>query len=1112
MRSVPLPALACAAAIAFVVAFARDHEPAPYAIVALALAAFGLLLVRSKRPLGIVALAAVGVLAAPVGWMFGASSAFSAVFTLAILAVGVRSSAREAAAFYATIAGGQALVAVLVLADVLADASILPLIVPGHPMWHHAIAHVAIQGVYMTAFFAGRGFQRRYTQLSAELDAAIQVAARRASLLDEARAEYLRTLALGRQGIFSGHTIGHPSGELRLGELLGRGGAGEVYDARADDGTVFAVKVLRGDRLRDPDAVQSFLADANAAMKIDSPYVVRARRVGGEGAELPFIAMDKLEGTSLRARIDERGAFGKDELRALAADGCSALEAVHGAGLVHGDVSPQNLMLTATGWKLIDVGAGRASGGTPRFVAPEAIADVPTTAADLYSLAACLYAAVTGTDPFAEIAPAQLAHAIATRMPLDPRLHGEISSGVARALQIGLAPAPAGRFASASEMRGALLAAIDGAFVAEERSVTPWSVAPPRAEAETTDVAARRTSSVRARGVTITKSFVVASGPAPRATTTSDATSEPAPVPRRQRPPTAEVASPFPPAPTLRPADEAARFSSMASLAAAASGSLPVTPDVASADTVSTERDARFDATRNAAWQGAFADKARRQRIAVLALCLGGAILLGLIIRERAALWAAWIGIAGIAAAIYASRTTETWPWVIVAALSVGPAYALGLHSGFAAVIALVLFAGRMFRAPWSARRAPSWRVAMSSDWLPLAAIVVGQTLVFGLVTVGAVPDLGNTPVSYAALPSGTGWALHAMVMLAYVGVFATASSIDRNFDQLVRKNEIALRDAAQKAALLSTARAELERALAGELGGLFTGSVIGGYAVDTLIGRGGMGEVYRARRADTVVALKVIRADRIAPANLRRFAREASTLREVDSPYVSRVLEVGSDDRVPFLAMELVEGATLTELLRGREKLDADAARAMIRDISRGLEDVHRAGVLHRDVKPSNLVRTTGDRWKLVDFGIAKFVDAPAETTGSIVVGTPPFMAPEQLAGGAVDARSDIFSLCAVAYRALTGRPAWTTETALSATRPQPANPGAAIADDVALALRIGLATRPADRFATGVELGAAFDAAFDGRLDEALRKRAHAILAREPWASAAPPEPDRG
>lgn len=1041
-RLTAVPLFGCAFAIAIVLAFARERPPAPYAIAALAAIGVAYLpFVRAWRErhhaVQIAGLLVFALLTAPIGWMFGPSSSFGAVLAIVFILVGLQASRLGGWLFYGVAASCQAAVTALVLTGVLADESILGLIVPGHPMWHHWIAHGALQLVYAIAFVAGRAFQARYRRLSSDLDAAIQVAARRASLLDEARAEYLRTLALGRQGIFTGQSIG----AFRLGEVLGRGGAGEVYDARAGDGTNVAVKLMRSDRLRDPAAIQSFIDEANAAMRIESPHVVQAQKIGGLDAEIPFLAMEKLDGADLRATIVARGAFSRDGLRELATDACAALTAVHAAGLAHGDVSPQNLIKTATGWKLIDFGS-RAGAGTPRFTAPEMIASPaskPTPAADLYSLAACLYAAATGDDPYAETPPRHLAHAVATRMPIDPRLQGEVSDDVARVLQIGLASAPADRFADAASFGAAFLAAIDRkleAPVRERAAALPaWCVAPPAVEPETTDLIAR-------------------------ASRTS--------------------------APAIR---VASANTDDASVGATHHSDPPSDASLPSSDT-------HFDATRDAAWQGAFLDKARRQRIGVLALCLGGGVLLGLILREREALWAAWIGIGGIALTMALHRSAETWPWVIVGALSVGPAFALGLHSGFAGVVALGLFAGRLFRAPWK-----SGGSKLTTDWLILIAIVIGHTIAFVLVATRVIADGGNTPVSYPGLPAAIGWCIHGLLMTTYAMAFGTAALIDRTFDQLVRRNELASRDAAQKQALLSTAREELDRALAGETGGLFTGSTIGGYTVEKLVGRGGMGEVYEARRDAQTVALKVIRADRIAPENLRRFAREASTLRQVESPYVSRVLEVGSDERVPYLAMELVQGTTLAELLREHERLDDASVRAMVRDISRGLEDVHCAGVLHRDVKPSNLVRTSSGQWKLVDFGIAKFLDGPSETTGNLVVGTPPFMAPEQLAGRAVDERADVFSLCAVVYRALVGRSAWTTETALAAVREQPADPAPSVGADLALALRIGLATRPTDRFATSVELGAAFDAAFQGRLDDGFRRRAHAILSREPW-----------
>jgi serine/threonine protein kinase len=331
---------------------------------------------------------------------------------------------------------------------------------------------------------------------------------------------------------------------------------------------------------------------------------------------------------------------------------------------------------------------------------------------------------------------------------------------------------------------------------------------------------------------------------------------------------------------------------------------------------------------------------------------------------------------------------------------------------------------------------------------------------------------------------------------------------VQARYADLVRRNEAAARSVAAEEALLASARAEIERVLAGYAGGLFTGATIGGYRVERLLGRGGMGEVYAAQRDGARVALKIIRADRLADAAVRkRFAGEADVLRRVASPYVARVLDVGTeDDRLPYLVMELVEGVSLADQLRGGGTLGPEAVHAMVRDVARGLGDCHRAEIVHRDVKPHNLVLTTVDgapRWKLVDFGIAQVAGAARATTGRVIVGTPAYMAPEQLAGQAADARSDLYSLCLVVFRVLAGRPAFTAARVGDAhARPPDLDGIAELPRDLRHVLRIGLADVPADRFASAAELEAAFAAAFAGALDDEVRLRSRALRDRDPWA----------
>jgi len=201
---------------------------------------------------------------------------------------------------------------------------------------------------------------------------------------------------------------------------------------------------------------------------------------------------------------------------------------------------------------------------------------------------------------------------------------------------------------------------------------------------------------------------------------------------------------------------------------------------------------------------------------------------------------------------------------------------------------------------------------------------------------------------------------------------------------------------------------------------------------------------------------------------------------------------------------MEFIDGRTLSELLRDKRRLSFDEVAALVRDVARGLADVHAAGVFHLDLKPQNVIFADG-RWKLVDFGVARLAGADDRRW---VLGTPSYMAPEQAVGDPVDARSDLYSLSAIAYRALTGRTPYTGKTpadiARAARSEAPPDPAriAAMPEDVSIALRVGLAVEPDDRYATARELDAAFADAFVGNLSDAIHRRAHRLA---PWRRSA-------
>ena len=195
---------------------------------------------------------------------------------------------------------------------------------------------------------------------------------------------------------------------------------------------------------------------------------------------------------------------------------------------------------------------------------------------------------------------------------------------------------------------------------------------------------------------------------------------------------------------------------------------------------------------------------------------------------------------------------------------------------------------------------------------------------------------------------------------------------------------------------------------------GAFTpGTVLGGrYRVAGLLGRGGMGEVYRADdlKLGTGVALKFLPRALAADAARRdRLLAEVRTARQVTHPNVCRVHDIGEVDGLPFLSMEYIDGEDLSSLLRRIGRLPADKALDVARQVSAGLAAAHDRGVLHRDLKPANVMLDGRGRARITDFGLA--VAADASLAGDMG-GTPAYMAPEQLAGGACSVRSDIYAL----------------------------------------------------------------------------------------------------
>jgi eukaryotic-like serine/threonine-protein kinase len=209
-------------------------------------------------------------------------------------------------------------------------------------------------------------------------------------------------------------------------------------------------------------------------------------------------------------------------------------------------------------------------------------------------------------------------------------------------------------------------------------------------------------------------------------------------------------------------------------------------------------------------------------------------------------------------------------------------------------------------------------------------------------------------------------------------------------------------------------------------------------YRVQRLLGKGGMGAVYLAEDEvlGELVALKVIScsfaSDEIAMAT--RFRREAAAARKVSSPSVIRIHDLGeARPGLLYLSMEYFAGRTLTEVIAQRGVVPLKDVQDMLVQIGAGLEAAHQAGVIHRDLKPSNVLVGERGKIKIIDFGLATTAVGDGFTATGAILGTPHYMAPEQVRGRPVDTRTDVYALGALAYHLVCGRPPFTGDNPIA-------------------------------------------------------------------------------
>ena len=391
-------------------------------------------------------------------------------------------------------------------------------------------------------------------------------------------------------------------------------------------------------------------------------------------------------------------------------------------------------------------------------------------------------------------------------------------------------------------------------------------------------------------------------------------------------------------------------------------------------------------------------------------------------------------------------------------------------------------------------------------------AAAVGHLALAVLFMTGAVTEI--SVIKSTAIPLRDQVISHITIQLLYGCALYFGRRSRRATVQAIERLDRAVRAISVREALLAEVRHELDRALKVGGPGRYTDQEVGSYRLGTLIGRGGMGEVYEAKSVHDgrEAAVKLLHPSTLAdPQAVSRFLREAEVAARLDSQHLVAVHEVGmTAGEIPFIAMERLRGFDLAHHLRRARRLSLPQTVSLVKQIAAGLAVAHKTGVVHRDIKPHNLFLAEEDgrfTWKLLDFGVSKLADRGGTLTAGHVVGTPGYMAPEQARGEDVDLRADTYALAAIAYRCLTGHPAFTGKdvptTLYDVVYKMPTRPSVLVdlPDDVDRVLAIGLAKDRNDRFGTPAELAAALAFAADGNLDDGTRGRAATLIARHPW-----------
>src|SRR5919205_2462500 len=277
----------------------------------------------------------------------------------------------------------------------------------------------------------------------------------------------------------------------------------------------------------------------------------------------------------------------------------------------------------------------------------------------------------------------------------------------------------------------------------------------------------------------------------------------------------------------------------------------------------------------------------------------------------------------------------------------------------------------------------------------------------------------------------------------------------------------------------------------------------LGRYNIERTIGQGAMGVIYEGadprlgRRVAIKTILKAQLDERAAKDYSMRFVREAQAVARLNHPHIVQVYDFGEEGDIAYLVMEFIKGKELKNFFDANERFDLKEVVRIMGELCEALEFAHNAGIIHRDIKPANVMIDAQGRTKLTDFGVARVQDndktSVERTQAGTMVGTPAYMSPEQITGGTIDKRTDVFSAGIILYQFLTGEKpftgsgAWTiAKKIIQEEPPLPSSLNNAVTSLFDAVVNQALAKNPDQRFQSARDLSVALKRALEGKPEE--------------------------